>query len=57
MEEDVFKGIGRVARRQMIKMWKEQGEGLSLKAWARRQNPVGDAAYVWVQAKRKRARP
>lgn len=57
LEENGTKGIGRAARRLMIRQWKEEGGGLSLRAWAARQHPVGDAAYVWLQAKRKRGKP
>jgi hypothetical protein len=57
MDEAYDKGIGKAGRRRMIRRWKAEGNGLSLKAWARRQSSVGDAAYVWVQAKRKRGKP
>jgi hypothetical protein len=56
MEEETYKGIGRTERRRMIRKWKEEGNGLSLRAWAARQHPVGDAAYVWLRAKRKRGK-
>jgi hypothetical protein len=36
----------------MIKQWKAEGKGLSLKQWAARQNPVGDAACIWLNSKR-----
>lgn len=46
-----YKGIGRRARQQMIRRWKASGKSKSLKEWAKSQD-VGDAAKVWVQAKR-----
>ena len=49
--EGTCAGIGRRERRRMIKRWKEANSGLSLKAWARKQNPVGDGAYIWWRAK------
>lgn len=49
--EATLKGIGKTERRRMIKRWKEEGLGLSLRAWARRQHPVGDSAHSWIQAK------
>lgn len=45
-----YKGIGRAARRVMIRRWKREGKGLSLKQWARKQG-VGDVANVWAHAK------
>lgn len=45
-------GIGKTEKRRMVKRWKLEGNGLSLKEWAARQPPVGDAAFVWLQAKR-----
>ncbi len=50
MGTEGYKGIGRAARRVMIRQWKASGRKLSLKAWAKQQG-VGDAATVWVQAK------
>ncbi len=50
MNTEGYKGIGRAARRLMIRQWKASGQKLSLKAWAKQQG-VGDAALVWVQAK------
>lgn len=50
-QEHDFVGIGRRHRRLMVQRWKESGTGLSLKAWARTQHPVGDAAYIWWRAK------
>lgn len=56
MESEVFNGIGKVERRRMKKRWKLEGKplGLSLRAWARQQHPVGDSAFRWVQAKMKK---
>jgi hypothetical protein len=56
MEEDNVRGIGRVERRQMVRRWKAEGNGLSLRAWARKQSPVGDSAFVWLEAKRVKRR-
>jgi hypothetical protein len=55
--EGYDKGIGRKERRRVVRRWKAEGSGLSLKAWAAKQSPVGDAAYIWLQAKRKRGKP
>ena len=54
MNENDYQGIGRRHRRQMIARWKREGRplGLSLKQWAAKQHPVGDAAFVWLQAKK-----
>lgn len=52
IENEAFRGLGRTERRRMIRRWKEEGGGLSLKAWARKQDPVGDAAYHWLKAKK-----
>lgn len=53
MEDTRYKGIGRTERRRMKKRWREEGKplGLSLRAWARQQHPVGDSAFAWVMAK------
>lgn len=47
-----FKGLGRQERQRMIRRWKEEGRGLSLKEWARQNAQVGDAALVWLEHKR-----
>lgn len=46
-----YRGLGRQARREMIRRWKKEGSGLSLKDWARAAG-VGDAAFVWAEHKR-----
>lgn len=50
MTTEGYKGIGRAARREMIRRWKATGRKTSLKQWARKQG-VGDSADVWVKAK------
>jgi hypothetical protein len=47
-----FKGLGRRRRRRMIRHWKAEGGGKSLKDWARIAG-VGDAALVWFEHKRR----
>ncbi len=54
MTTEGYKGIGRTARREMIRKWKAEGCKMSIKQWARKQG-VGDAVDVWVKAKRKGA--
>ncbi len=51
---ETFVGLGKTERRRMLRLWRERGRGLSLKAWAALQHPVGDAAYSWLAAKRRR---
>ncbi len=46
-----YKGIGRKRRRLMVRLWKESGSPLSLKAWAQAAY-VGDLGHVWINAKR-----
>ncbi len=46
-----YKGIGRRARRLMIRLWKSEGRGMSLKAWARKAG-VGEAAAAWLEHKK-----
>lgn len=55
LEERLYTGLGRADRRRMKQRWKEEGKplGLSLKQWAARQHPVGDSAFVWLQAKKR----
>jgi hypothetical protein len=50
MTTEGYKGIGRAARREMIRRWKASGSKSSLKQWACKQG-VGDAADVWFKAK------
>ena len=45
-----YKGIGRKARKEMIRRWKQSGKKTSLKEWARSAG-VGDEADVWLKAK------
>ena len=47
-----FYGIGRRERRNMIRRWKSEGHGMSLKQWARLAQ-VGEAATAWLETKRK----
>jgi hypothetical protein len=47
-----FCGIGRRERRNMIRRWKSEGHGMSLKQWARLAK-VGEAATAWLETKRK----
>jgi hypothetical protein len=49
-----FRGIGRRERQSMVRRWKSEGHGMSLKQWAR-LGKVGDAATAWLE--KKRARP
>jgi hypothetical protein len=46
-----FSGIGRRERRIMIRRWKSEGKGKSLKQWARLAG-VGDAAIAWLEKKK-----
>ena len=52
MRKEGFHGIGRRERRSMIRRWKTEGLGMSLKQWARRQSQVGDAATAWLEKKK-----
>ncbi|MEQ9317946.1 MAG: hypothetical protein RIF41_02265 [Polyangiaceae bacterium] len=56
LDETTYPGIGKTERRRVIQRWKEEGKplGLSLKQWAAQQHPVGDAAFNWLQAKKRR---
>jgi hypothetical protein len=44
-------GIGRQERRRLLRRWKQDGRGLSLKQWARQNALVGDAAAAWLESK------
>lgn len=46
-----YKGLGRAARRAMLRRWRKEGKGKSLKAWAKLAQ-VGDAAVCWLEHKR-----
>lgn len=46
-----YTGLGRQRRRVMIKLWKESGTTLSLRAWAKAAL-LGDMGHVWINAKR-----
>ena len=46
------KGLGRRERRRLLRRWKEEGAGLSLKQWAQQNALVGDAAQAWLEQKR-----
>ena len=45
-------GLGRRERRRLVRRWKAEGEGLSLKQWAQKNAVVGDAAEAWLEIKR-----
>jgi hypothetical protein len=49
---ELFTGLGRRERRRLLRRWKEEGAGLSLKQWAQQNDLVGDAAQAWLAAKR-----
>lgn len=51
-QEETFHGLGRRERRRMIRRWKVEGEGKSLKDWARTCAQVGDAALAWIENKK-----
>lgn len=51
MQNETYKGIGRKQRRLMVRLWKESGTKLSLKAWAR-TTQLGEVGFVWLQTKR-----
>ena len=47
-----FCGIGKRERRTMIRRWKIEANGMSLKQWAR-LGKVGEAATAWLETKKK----
>jgi hypothetical protein len=49
--DEGYRGIGRRERRRMIRRWKAEGRGMSLKQWAANAD-VGEAALVWIRHKR-----
>ena len=51
MRKEGFQGIGRRERRSMIRRWRSEGRGMSLKQWAR-LGEVGDAATAWLEKKK-----
>lgn len=51
MSAEGYNGVGRKNRRTMIRLWKESGSKLSLKAWAKTAS-VGDIGFVWLNTKR-----
>jgi hypothetical protein len=56
-EKEAYYGIGRSERRKMVRRWREETDGkISLKDWAKDQNPVGDAAYAWLRSKQLKQR-
>ena len=56
-EKETYCGIGRRERRKMVRRWRDETGGkISLKNWARDQNPVGDSAYAWLRGKLTRGR-
>lgn len=56
LDETTYPGVGKTERRRVIQRWKEEGKplDLSLKQWAAQQHPVGDAAFAWLSAKKRR---
>lgn len=48
---ETYQGLGRQRRRTMVRLWKESGTTLSLKAWAKAAL-VGEFGHVWINAKR-----
>ncbi len=51
--DEGYKGLGRRERRRLIQRWKAEGQGMSLKDWARsKASLVGDSAKVWIENKR-----
>jgi len=50
-KQEGYKGIGRRMRRWMVRRWKAEGRGMSLKQWAQLAL-VGDAAQSWLQHKK-----
>lgn len=50
--DEGFNGLGKRERRRMIRRWKAEGQGLSLKEWVRQNALVGDAALVWLESKK-----
>lgn len=51
LDREGYQGIGRRERRRMIRRWKEEGRGLSLKQWAVNAG-IGEAALAWIRHKR-----
>lgn len=53
MDNEGYKGIGKKAKREMVRRWRKDGkpQGLSLKQWAAKAG-VGDAADVWLRVKK-----
>lgn len=52
-DNEKFTGVGRKKRRLMIKLWKESGQAVSLKEWAK-QALTGDIAQAWILAKKEK---
>ncbi len=53
MNAEGYNGLGRRERRRLIRRWKVEGNGLSLKDWARSLSTlVGDSAKVWIEHKK-----
>jgi len=50
-KDETYQGIGRKRRRLMVRLWKESGTTLSLKAWAKMAE-IGEVGHVWINAKR-----
>lgn len=51
IEMEGYRGLGRRERRRMLRRWKIEGRGQSLKQWARGA-VVGEAALAWLASKR-----
>jgi len=53
MDAEGYKGLGRRERQRLIRRWKAEGQGRSLKDWARSLSTlVGDAAKAWIEHKK-----
>jgi hypothetical protein len=52
MKTEKTTGLGKSERRRMIRRWKSEGVGLSLKQWAHQNDLVGDAAQAWLTVKK-----
>lgn len=51
IEMEGYRGLGRRERRRMLRRWKTEGRGQSLKQWARGA-VVGEAGLAWLANKR-----
>lgn len=53
MQTEKYNGVGRKHRRLMIRLWKESGQSLPLKEWARKAL-TGDIAQAWLFSKKEK---